>query len=183
MAIAANASGAFVEQAAASTVSARRISDAAYSPADYPIQAIPFFDVTVTDTFWKPKIDRNAAVTIPFEVQKLIETERRLSGNVLEAAILSLRTHPNPLLQKVVDDRIGQLRKEKWSGNNGFEVAAAYYMTTGRRDLLENATASASRLYDEFQASDPPFSGGERDAINCIQLYRATGDRKHLDLA
>jgi len=183
MALAANASGAFVEQAAASTVSARRISDAAYSPADYPIQAIPFFDVTVTDTFWKPKIDRNAAVTIPFEVQKLIETERRLSGNVLEAAILSLRTHPNPPLQKVVDDRIGQLRKEKWSGNNGFEVAAAYYMTTGRRDLLENATASASRLYDEFQASDPPFSGGERDAINCIQLYRATGDRKHLDLA
>ena len=30
---------------------------------------------------------------------------------------------------------------------------------------------------------DPPFSGGERDAINCVQLYRATHDKKHLDLA
>ena len=56
-------------------------------------------------------------------------------------------------------------------------------MTTGKRDLLENAAAAAARLSDEFQAADPPFSGGERDAINCIQLYRATRDRKHLDLA
>jgi uncharacterized protein len=183
MALAANAGGASVEQAGAAVGRAARISDTAYTAADYPIQAIPYFDVTVTDTFWKRKIDTNASVTIPFEVQKSIETERRLSGNVLEAAILSLRTHPDRRLQALVDDRIAQLRKERWNGNNGFEVAATYYTTTGRRDLLENATAAASRLYEKFQASDPPFSGGERDAINCIQLYRATRDRKHLDLA
>ncbi len=183
MALAANVEGAVVEQAQAAAAKALRLSDTAYTAADYPLQAIPYFDVVVTDGFWKKKIDTNASVTIPFEVQKLIETERRLSGNVLEAAILSLRTHPNQRLQAQVDERIAQLRKERWNGNNGFEVAAAYYMTTGRRDLLENATAAASRLYDEFQASDPPFSGGERDAINCIQLYRATRDRKHLDLA
>jgi len=116
-------------------------------------------------------------------VRKLTETARGLNGNVLEAAILSLRTHPNPQLQTVVDDRIRQLRGERWTGNSGFEVAAAYYLTTGRRDLLENAIACASRLYDDFVSSDPPFSGGERDAINCVQLYRATHDRKHLDLA
>jgi DUF1680 family protein len=184
MALAAKVEGGAARQAGAVTNKAPRIADASsVAVADYPIQATPYFDVTVTDTFWKRKIDTNAAVTIPFEVQKLIETERRLSGNVLEAAILSLRTHPNPRLQAVVDDRIGQLRNERWSGNSGFEVAATYYMTTGKRDLLENATAAAARLYDEFQAADPPFSGGERDAINCIQLYRATRDRKHLDLA
>src|SRR5262249_25504399 len=38
-------------------------------------------------------------------------------------------------------------------------------------------------LYDEFVAKNPPFSGGERDAINCVQLYRATHDTAHLDLA
>jgi len=183
MALAANVEGAVVEQAQAAAGKTPRLADTAYTTADYPLQAIPYFDVAVTDRFWKKKIDTNAAVTIPFEVQKLIETERRLSGNVLEAAILSLRTHPNQRLQAQVDERIAQLRNERWNGNNGFEVAAAYYMTTGRRDLLENATAAAWRLYDEFQASDPPFSGGERDAINCIQLYRATRDRKHLDLA
>jgi len=183
MALAANVEGAVVEQAQAAAGKTPRLADTAYTTADYPLQAIPYFDVAVTDRFWKKKIDTNAAVTIPFEVQKLIETERRLSGNVLEAAILSLRTHPNQRLQAQVDERIAQLRNERWNGNNGFEVAAAYYMTTGRRDLLENASAAAARLYDEFQASDPPFSGGERDAINCIQLYRATRDRKHLDLA
>ncbi|HET6956878.1 MAG TPA: beta-L-arabinofuranosidase domain-containing protein [Vicinamibacterales bacterium] len=183
MALAANVEGAVVEQAQAGAGKTPRLADTAYTTADYPLQAIPYFDVAVTDRFWKKKIDTNAAVTIPFEVQKLIETERRLSGNVLEAAILSLRTHPNQRLQAQVDERIAQLRNERWNGNNGFEVAAAYYMTTGRRDLLENASAAAARLYDEFQASDPPFSGGERDAINCIQLYRATRDRKHLDLA
>jgi DUF1680 family protein len=182
MALAANAKAAGIEQTAA-TDKPSRISDSAYVAGDLPIQAIPYFDVTVTDTFWKHKIDTNATVTIPFEVQKLIQTERRLSGNVLEAAILSLRTHPNPQLQKVIDERIAQLRKERWNGNSGFEVAATYYATTGKRDLLDNATAAAARLYEEFETSDPPFSGGERDAINCIQLYRATRDRKHLDLA
>ena len=184
MALAARVEGAAAPQAGSVGDAAPRIQEAAsVAVADYPIHPIPYFDVAVTDRFWKRKIDTNATVTIPFEVQKLMETERRLSGNVLEAAILSLRTHPNPKLQAVVDERIGQLRNERWSGNSGFEVAATYYMTTGRRDLLENATAAAARLYDEFQAADPPFSGGERDAINCIQLYRATRDRKHLDLA
>jgi DUF1680 family protein len=54
---------------------------------------------------------------------------------------------------------------------------------TGKRDLLERAIAAADALYRDFQINDPPFAGGERDAINCVQLYRATHDRKHLDLA
>ena len=173
-----------VPSPAAAPAPGPRIGDASYTPvSDYPIRAVPYFDVTVTDRFWRRKIDTNASVTIPIEVAKLTARPRGLTGNVLEAAILSLRTHPNPQLRAAVDARIRELRDERWTGNSGFEVAAAYYMTTGRRDLLDNATASASRLYDEFAAADPPFSGGERDAINCVQLYRATGDRAHLDLA
>ncbi|HMF95277.1 MAG TPA: beta-L-arabinofuranosidase domain-containing protein, partial [Vicinamibacterales bacterium] len=178
------AAAAGARPAAAQSAAVRRIGDATYTPLeDYPIRAVPYFDVILDDRFWKRKIETNAAVTIPLEVRKLTETARGLNGNVLEAAILSLRTHPNPRLQNVVDDRIRQLRGERWTGNSGFEVAAAYYLTTGRRDLLENAIACAARLYDDFATSDPAFSGGERDAINCVQLYRATHDRKHLDLA
>jgi DUF1680 family protein len=62
-------------------------------------------------------------------------------------------------------------------------VAATYFNVTGRRDLVDNAVKSAAALYEEFRLRNPPFSGGERDAMNCIQLYRATHDRKHLDLA
>ena len=58
-------------------------SDAPYTPLpDYAIHAKPFYDVTVTDTFWKRKIDTNAAVTIPLEAQKLTDSGRELSGNV-----------------------------------------------------------------------------------------------------
>jgi len=161
-----------------------RISDTAYSPLpDYPIRPTPIDEVTLTDGFWKRRVDTNADVTIPFEVQKLTETPRGLNGNVLEAAILSLKTHANPRLQSVVDARIAELKEERWRGNGGFEVAATYFNTTGKTDLLENAKVSAAELYAEFVGTTPPFSGGERDAINCVQLYRATHDKMHLDLA
>jgi uncharacterized protein len=161
-----------------------RIASVAYTPVtDYPIQPTRYSDVTLTDAFWKPKVTTNAEVTIPFEVQKLMELDREFRGNVLEAAILSLKTHPNPQLQAQVDARVQQLTHDERSGNSGFEVAATYYNTTGKRDLLEIARRSADALYENFTVNNPPFSGGERDALNCIQLYRATHEKKHLDLA
>jgi uncharacterized protein len=161
-----------------------KISGTAYSPvADYPIQPQRYSEVTLTDTFWKPKVATNAAVTIPLEVEKLTGMDRGFSGNVLEAAILSLKTHPDAKLQAQVDARIQQLKGSPGRGNNGFEVAATYFNITGKRDLLDPAIKSANALYDEFAANDRPFSGGERDAINCVQLYRVTHDKNHLDLA
>jgi uncharacterized protein len=161
-----------------------KISGTAYTPvADYPIQPKRYSEVTLTDTFWKPKVATNAAVTIPFEVEKLTGMDRGFGGNVLEAAILSLKTHPDATLQAQVNARVQQLKGSPGRGNNGFEVAATYYNITGKRDLLDPAIKSADALYDDFAANDRPFSGGERDAINCVQLYRVTHDKKHLDLA
>jgi hypothetical protein len=160
-----------------------RISSAAYTPSDYAIRPQSYAAVTLTDRFWQPRVATNARVTIPFEVEKLSELEDGFRGNVLEAAILSLKTHPNPDLQARVDARIAQLAARRTRSNAGFEVAATRYFTDGRRDLLEPAIATAQQIYDDFVENNPPFSGGERDAINCLQLYRATKDRKHLDLA
>ena len=160
-----------------------RISGQPYTPAvDYPIQAKGFSEVTVMDSFWAPKIRTNAEVTIPLEVEKL--SERGLRGNVLEAAIYSLQTHPDPKLQAQVETRVAALKQATQDrGNSGFEVAVAYFTATGKRDLLEPAITTAAELYENFKVKNPPFSGGERDAINCLQLYRATHDKKHLDLA
>jgi DUF1680 family protein len=163
------------------------ISATAYTPVrDYRIQPKRYSDVRITDTFWKPKIAINAAVTIPFEIRKFASTPRDFSYNVLEAAILSLKTHPDAQLQAQVEARLQQL-KDARSGRNGgngiFEVAATCYHTTGNRDLLDQAIITAGTLYNEFHDKNPPFSGGERDAINCVQLYRVTHDKKHLDLA
>lgn len=159
-----------------------------YTPADYSIRAKPFSEVTMTDGFWTPKIAVNAAVTIPFEAQRADRGEGAgLSGNVLEAAIYSLQTHPDAALEAQVEARIRVLARtateRRRSGNEFFEVAVAWYKATGQRTLLDPAIQTAAALYEEFKTRRPPFSGGERDAINCLQLYRVTHDIKHLDLA
>ena len=155
------------------------------SPAgDYPIRPKLHSEVALADDFWWPRVRTNAEVTIPFEVRKLEGSTRRTRGGVLEAAMLSLETYPDPQLQAWVERRVGEMAsQEAPASNRGFKIAATWYRTTGRRDLLDKAIRSAELLYDDFQANDPPFSGGERDSLNCSRLYRVTGDPKHLDLA
>ena len=161
-----------------------RISAQSYTPVrDYPIQPKRPWEVTLGDRFWKPKVETNARVTIPLQIQKISEAERGFSHNVLEAAIVSLKTFPNPQLKDRVEARVQQLLQAPGEGNGGFEVAAAHYHATGRRELLDHAIRAADELYQDFRLRNPPFSGGERDAMNCVQLYRATHDTKHLDLA
>jgi DUF1680 family protein len=161
-----------------------RIGTASYAPVgDYPIRPKRGAGVRIKDRFWWPKIRTNAEVNIPFEAQKLEQAEREFGVNVLEAAITSLQTHPNPVLEAQVERQIRSLASQAWQGNSNFEVAAAYYHATGKRDLLDQAIKTADTIYENFRVHEAPFSGGERDAINCVQLYRATGDKKHLDLA
>ncbi len=163
------------------------ISSATYQPHAYPIQAKPFSQVRLTDNFWQPKMQRNAQVTIPFEVQKLTERGRPISGNVLQAAIYSLQTYPDAQLQQQVDAAVQAMLSAPARGNTprneSFEVAATYFQATGKRDLVDHSIASADSLYHLYATTNPPFSGGERDAINCIALYGVTQDKRYLDLA
>src|SRR5262245_48827589 len=95
-----------------------RISDASYLPLDYPIRAKYFAEVKLKDTFWKPKVTTNAEITIPFEVKKRSETARAFNGNVLQAAIYSLQTHPDPWLQEQVNSRVDEI-KRIWKKDGG----------------------------------------------------------------
>lgn len=38
---------------------------------DYPLQPVPFTRVSVTDEFWRPRIETNRTVTIPFILKKM----------------------------------------------------------------------------------------------------------------
>ena len=158
-----------------------RIGSARYVPGDYPIQALRPWDVMLNDTFWKPRLATNVRTTIPLLAAR--NEGRGLNGNVLEAAIVALRAHQDAKLKGLVDSRVAALPSQPARGNSGFEVAVAYFNATGKRDLLDKAIATADALYSEFETKNPPFSGGERDAVNCVQLYRATQNRKYLDLA
>jgi DUF1680 family protein len=177
----ASAGSAAVQSVTTKTVA---ISSVPYTPGDgYPIRAKRYSEVTLRDRFWKPRLETNASVTIPLLVRRQIEGGRAFNGNVLEAAMLSLQTHSNPALQATIEQRVEQLRAQPRTGNGGFEAAATYYHTTGKRDLVEGAVKAADALYDDFRINNPPFSGGERDAINCLALYSVTRDKQHLDLA
>jgi DUF1680 family protein len=184
LAYAARGAAAGQSQRAAADV---KLPGAPFAPSDYPIRPIAFSEVTVRDAFWKPKIDTNATITIPFEFQKAADGGRPLNTNVLQAAIYSLQARPDAGLQAMVDSRIRDLAKARQGrrpdGEGDFEVAAAYYAATGKRDLLDPAITAADAIYETFRRDDPPFSGGERDAINCVELYRATRQKKYLDLA
>lgn len=184
IALAQNAA-AFARQAARDTQGPLLAQPAPRAKGDYPITAKPFWEVEVADRFWAPKIETNARVTIPFEIAKLKDTERGLAGGVLEAAIFNLKTRDDPAMRAHVEDRVGTMvsGKSPVTTNRTFEVAVSRYQLTGRRDLLDKAVEAAAAIDADFRTNDPPFSGGERDSLACAQLYRATGDRKHLALA
>src|SRR3569833_589981 len=59
---------------------------------DYPIQPVPFTSVHVNDNFWEPKMEVNAAVTIPYvlaqcrangRVDNFLRAAKKLDGDKL----------------------------------------------------------------------------------------------------
>lgn len=95
---------------------------------DYPIEPVPFTQVKIKDPFWLPRLETNRHVTIPDILRKCEETGRvanlekaagRKSGafegkryndsdvyKVMEAAAYSLMLHPDPRLEKKLDELI-----------------------------------------------------------------------------
>ena len=71
--------------------------------------------------------------------------------------------------------RSAATRASKWRPPTTRRRAGANCWTARSRPQTPSTRSSST--------SNPPFSGGERDAINCLQLYRVTHDKKHLDLA
>jgi DUF1680 family protein len=112
-------------EALAKAVQGRQQTTAA---ADYPIRAVPLTSVRITDDFWRPRIERNRAVTIPHilrqneltgRVDNFLKAARKKEGayqgqryndtdiyKVIEAASYSLAASPDPALDQQLDDLI-----------------------------------------------------------------------------
>lgn len=91
---------------------------------------------------------------------------------------------------------VGFMGKERWSKLQGnhelynighlYEAAAAHYLATGKRNLLDVALKSADLICKVFgpepgQRIDVP--GHQEVEIGLVKLYRVTGDEKYLKLA
>lgn len=74
---------------------------------DYPIQPVAFTHVHVNDQFWAPKMQVNAAVTIPYTLQKCEENGRinnfRMAAHEVEGGTLSQFTFDDTDVYKVIE--------------------------------------------------------------------------------
>ncbi|RME92988.1 MAG: glycoside hydrolase family 127 protein, partial [Verrucomicrobia bacterium] len=98
---------------------------------DYPIRAVPFTDFRVQDTFWKPRLETNRLVTIPYAFEQCEKTGRianfaRAGGleeggfqgiyfndsdvyKIIEGAAYALAQHPDPKLEAYVEGVIAKI--------------------------------------------------------------------------
>lgn len=165
---------------------------------DYPITPVPVTRVKINDGFWSVKLETNRTVTIPSSFRKCEETGRvdnfsiaagiREGGfqskypfddsdvyKIMEGASYSLAAHPDPELEKYLDDLIATIAMA--------QEKDGYLMT-----------------WRSIDPNKPPtdWSGDERwaNTLNGHELYnaghlyeaavahfQATGKRTFLDIA
>jgi hypothetical protein len=176
-----------------------RVHTRADATAGYPISAVPFSSVRLTDRFWSSRVETNRTVTIPFGFEKS-EEEGRLRNferaakhegpyegkmpfddtdvyKLVEGASYSLQSHPDPELDRFLDGVIAK-------------IAAAQepdgYLTTYK-------TIDATKSPAEWLKPGPKWDlelAGSHELYNAGHLYeaayahyRATGKRTLLDVA
>lgn len=170
----------------ATPVPRQPIAEAAFPAGrEYPMRPLPFWEVTLKDDFWAPKVARNAEVTVPFEIRKLGVVSDQLSGGVLEAAIYIAKSRPDLNMKDYVERCLQPMLASPTAGheNRQFELGAALWFTLGDRRLIDKCLPEAAALEREFREKDPAYPGGERPSMSCTHLYRVTRDPGHLALA
>ena len=73
---------------------------------------------------------------------------------------------------------------ELYNVGHMYEAAVAHYFATGKTAFLDIAKRNADLIYNTFLVPDRKIaSGHEEIELALVKLYRATGDRRYLDLS
>nr|MCU0391183.1 glycoside hydrolase family 127 protein [Thermoflexibacter sp.] len=195
---------------------------------------IGFSEVNITDAFWKPKMEKVATTTLQTCIlQTEVKTPRirnfekvaRKQGEkhegiyyddsdvykALEAIAYSLKTYPDPALEKKADEWIDKIaaaqlpdgylntyyvlnelqnrwtdmeKHEDYCAGHLIEAAVAYYNTTGKRKLLDVAIRFANHIDETFRIQNRAWVTGHQEIeLALVKLYRVTKDERHLKLA
>lgn len=199
------------------------------------LRAVPFTDVNITDAFWSPRQETNRVASIPVNLENLEKAGNlenfRLAAKgaregyqgpvfmdsdaykALEAASYSLATHPDPALEKRLDEIIATLAaaqqpdgylntyfivkepSKRWTNlrdwhelycaGHLFEAAVAHFQATGKRNFLNVAIKLADNIDSVF--GPPPkrmgYPGHPEIELALIKLWRVTGEKRYFDLA
>ena len=163
---------------------------------DYPIRAIPLTSVRITDAFWAPKREINRTVTIPHimreneltgRVDNFLKAGRKKPGayqgqryndtdvyKVIEAASWSLATHPDPALDKKIEDLIGIIAAA--------QEPDGYLYTPRSVDPEHPAPGAGPERWAWLHTSHELYDQGHMIEA-AVAHYEATGRRNFLDVA
>jgi uncharacterized protein len=198
------------------------------------LHQVPFTEVRITDSFWAPRQETNRTATIPVNLDNLeaagnLEDLRLAARHVtsgykgpvfmdsdvykaLEAASYSLATHPDPALEKRLDEIIATVAAaqdtngyldsyfivkeptkrwtnlrdwhEMYCAGHLFEAAVAHWQATGKTSLLKVATKLADHIDSVFgPGKRMGYPGHPEIELALVKLWRATGQQRYFDLA
>lgn len=153
------------------------------------MRALPFTDVTITDSFWGPRQTTNSEKTIPHELEQCHTTGRInnfakaagiMEGNfegiffndsdvhkLVEAAAYTLHTHPNPAWEAELDEVIDTIAKSQQA--DGY--LNSYFTLVEPEKRWQNLG-----MMHELYCAGHLFEAG-------VAHYQATGKQKLLDVA
>ena len=163
---------------------------------DYPVQPIPFTQVSIQDAFWQPRIRTAVDITIPYDFKKCEETGRidnfskaggLMAGahegifyddsdvfKVVEGAAYALQISPNEALEAYVDDLI-----EKFASAQEDDG----YLYTARTIDPENAPEHCGpERWSNLIVNHELYNVGHMYEA-AVAYYQATGKRRFLDIA
>ena len=166
---------------------------------DYPITPVPPTSVQVDDGFWKQRIETNRKVTIPYDFQKCEETGRianfaiaagQIDGKhqgfwfndsdvfkVIEGAAASLALHPDPVLEKYLDELIAKIAAAQHEDGYLYTIRTIHGEKPFR---LQRYTGKTRWAYLEH--SHELYNMGHLYEA-AVAYYEATGKRTLLDVA
>jgi uncharacterized protein len=161
---------------------------------DYPFTPVPLTDVRIGDGFWLPRLETNRTVTVRYDFQKCEETGRisnfaRAGGleegkfegipfndsdvvKVVEGASYTLAMHPDPELEKYLDDLIAKIAAAQEDDG---------YLYTARTLGFTNGMTGPQR-WTNLAASHELYNVGHLYEA-AVAHFQATGKRSFLEVA
>ncbi len=163
---------------------------------DYPVQPVPFTAVRVEDSFWTPRMETNRVTTVWYDFQKCEETGRidnfakagkLIKGEfrgtpfddsdvfkVIEGAACTLAVHPDPKLDKYLDDLIVKIAAAQEP--DGYLYTARTIDPKCRLDFFGPARWSNLRVSHELYNVGHLYEAA-------VAHHQATGKRSLLNVA
>jgi len=165
--------------------------------SDYSIKAVPLTDVKFTRGFWAQRQEIDRTVTIPHNIQECEDTGRiknfEIAGGtaqgkfctryafddsdvykVIEAASYSLALHPDPELDKKVDELVGKIAKA--------QEPDGYLYTARTIDPKNTLRMSGKERWVNLKDSHELYNLGHLYEA-AVAHYQATGKRSLFDVA